>query len=142
MSFDRLNKAVEALHPKTPVVDKKSAFWNAYKEVSEEYDKEFQHKYSSDLESSLIFAGLFSAVASGFIIQIQPQLQQDPNTVNQALLRLLIHSVDNSVFTGSQILIPEWNGPSSIIVTVQILLYVSLFSTLLAALFAVLGKQW
>ncbi|KAJ7512292.1 hypothetical protein B0H11DRAFT_2214093 [Mycena galericulata] len=62
--------------------------------------------------------------------------------MNQALLRLLIHNTNSSVFTESEVLIPEWNGPPSIIVAVQILLYISLFSTLLAAFLAVLGKQW
>ncbi|KAJ7474420.1 hypothetical protein B0H11DRAFT_1332696 [Mycena galericulata] len=140
--FERLSRAVEALHPKASTTDKKNIFWNAYKGVSEEYDKEFQEKYSTDLETSLIFAGLFSAVSSAFIIQIQPSLQQDPNAMNQALLRLLIHNTNSSVFTESEVLIPEWNGPPSIIVAVQILLYISLFSTLLAAFLAVLGKQW
>jgi hypothetical protein len=58
--------------------------------------------------SDFLQAGLFSAVSSAFIIQIQPQLTP-PLTVNT--------------------------------VTVLSLLYISLFTTLLAALLAVLGKQ-
>ncbi|KAJ7620643.1 hypothetical protein DFH06DRAFT_65401 [Mycena polygramma] len=77
--------------------------------VADEHDKEFQQKYSTDLDVALIFAGLFSAVSSAFIIQIQPQLNPDS---------------------------------PAIIVVVQGLLYTSLFTTLLAALLAVLGKQW
>jgi hypothetical protein len=56
--------------------------------------------------SDLLQAGLFSAVSSAFIIQIQ----SSPFTVNT--------------------------------VAVLSLLYISLFTTLLAALLAVLGKQW
>ncbi|KAJ6469319.1 hypothetical protein C8R45DRAFT_837436, partial [Mycena sanguinolenta] len=55
-------------------------------------------------------AGLFSAVASAFIIQIQPEIQP--------------------------------RGTRLVILIAQSLLYLSLFSTLLAALLAVLGKQW
>ncbi|KAJ7474753.1 hypothetical protein FB451DRAFT_954604, partial [Mycena latifolia] len=51
--------------------DNKTAFWSAYKTLADEHDKEFQQKYSTDLDTSLIFAGLFSAVSSAFIIQIQ-----------------------------------------------------------------------
>lgn len=87
-------------------------------------------------------AGLFSAVSSAFIIQIQPELQPDADDTTQALLRLLIHNVNGSIFTQPEIQIPQWTGPPSVIVAVQILLYASLFSTLLAALLAVLGKQW
>ncbi|KAJ7769369.1 hypothetical protein B0H16DRAFT_1237561, partial [Mycena metata] len=109
--------------------DKKTAFWNSYMKLADEHDKEFQQKYSTDLDTALIFvsdfaldvlklvvsnwlpqSGLFSAVASAFVIQIEPQLAP-PNT-------------------------------SKIIVIVQCLLYASLFTTLLAALLAVLGKQW
>ncbi|KAJ7186432.1 hypothetical protein C8R46DRAFT_1057179 [Mycena filopes] len=77
--------------------------------LADEYDKEFQQKYSTDLDTALIFAGLFSAVSSAFIIQIEPQLIGTPPTI---------------------------------IVVAQSMLYISLFATLLAALLAVLGKQW
>ncbi|KAJ7670642.1 hypothetical protein DFH06DRAFT_140035 [Mycena polygramma] len=59
---------------------------------------------------SLHSAGLFSAVDSAFIIQIQPDIQP--------------------------------HGTPLVILVAQNLLYVSLGSTLLAALLAVLGKQW
>ncbi|KAJ7210843.1 hypothetical protein GGX14DRAFT_394468 [Mycena pura] len=105
----RIQKAVEALKPPVTVTDKKSAFWTSYMKLADEHDKEFKEKYSTDLDTSLIFAGLFSAIASAFIILIQPQLASDP--------------------------------PIKIVVA-QSILYISLSSTLLAALLAVLGKQW
>ncbi|KAJ7659239.1 hypothetical protein DFH06DRAFT_1195333 [Mycena polygramma] len=104
-----LQKTVESLKPPTAGTDKNTKFWNAYMKVADEHDKEFKEKYSTDLDVALIFAGLFSAVSSAFIIQIQPQLTPDAPTL---------------------------------IVAVQGLLYTSLFTTLLAALLAVLGKQW
>ncbi|KAJ7081920.1 hypothetical protein C8R44DRAFT_905064, partial [Mycena epipterygia] len=72
---DSLRKAIEATTPKVVPTDKKTEFWNAYKVVADEYDKDFKEKYSTDLDTGLIFAGLFSAVTSAFIIQIQPQIQ-------------------------------------------------------------------
>ncbi|KAJ6533486.1 hypothetical protein B0H19DRAFT_1272143 [Mycena capillaripes] len=105
---DKIHRAVEALKPRESL-DKKTAFWESYMKLADEHDKEFQKKYSTDLDTALIFAGLFSAVGSAFIIQIQPELRADP---------------------------------PSIIVIAQSLLYISLFTTLLAALLAVLGKQW
>ncbi|KAJ7479713.1 hypothetical protein FB451DRAFT_164118 [Mycena latifolia] len=106
---EKLHKALEALKP--PVPDKKTAFWNAYMKLANEHDKEFKEKYGTDLDTALIFAGLFSAVSSAFIIQIQSQVMAPPE-------------------------------PLRIIVVAQSLLYISLFTTLLAALLAVLGKQW
>ncbi|KAJ7150800.1 hypothetical protein C8R46DRAFT_1358284 [Mycena filopes] len=127
--FDELGVRVSKdlngpLKAEVPVVDNTTNFWNAYKTVADEYDKEFQQKYSTDLDTTLIFAGLFSAVSSAFIIQIQPELQPDPSDMTQALLRVLIHNVNGSVFSGPDILLPH------------------LSCTLLAALLAVLGKQW
>ncbi|KAJ7154094.1 hypothetical protein C8R46DRAFT_445047 [Mycena filopes] len=105
----RLYRAVDALKPPVPTADKKTAFWNTYMKLADEHDKEFREKYGTDLDTALIFAGLFSAVSSAFIIQIQS---------------LLVHNV------------------RTVIVVVQALQYISLFTALLAALLAVLGKQW
>ncbi|KAJ7262542.1 hypothetical protein C8J57DRAFT_1632428, partial [Mycena rebaudengoi] len=137
-----MEKILDALKPKAPpATDKEMTFWNAYKTLSEEYDREFHKKYGTDLDTSLIFAGLFSAVSSAFIIQIQPELQQDPNEVTQQLLRILIHNANQSLCSGIDLAEPN-NGATTTIIIVQGLLYASLFSTLLAALLAVLGKQW
>ncbi|KAJ7751337.1 hypothetical protein B0H14DRAFT_3602756 [Mycena olivaceomarginata] len=108
---EQTSRLVEELRPKhPPTTDKKTAFWNAYKTLADEHDKELLHRYSTDLDTSLIFAGLFSAVDSAFIIQIQPEIQP--------------------------------HGARPIVIFAQCLLYISLFSTLLASLLAVLGKQW
>ncbi|KAJ7825579.1 hypothetical protein B0H14DRAFT_2596529 [Mycena olivaceomarginata] len=114
---ESLCQAIEQLKPKPPpTADKKTAFWNTYKTLADEHDKELLQRYSTDLDTSLIFAGLFSAVDSAFIIQIQPEFQlSDPS-----------QSFDLPIIT----------------LVAQSLLYISLGSTLLAALLAVLGKQW
>ncbi|KAJ7841092.1 hypothetical protein B0H14DRAFT_3140353 [Mycena olivaceomarginata] len=108
-------KAVEGLKSQEPVDKPDTAFWKAYDKLANECDKEFQEKYGTDLDTALIFmppsqAGLFSAVSSAFIIQIQPQLSFKP--------------LDTRVLIA------------------QTMLYISLLTTLLAALLAVLGKQW
>ncbi|KAJ7794756.1 hypothetical protein B0H14DRAFT_3556383 [Mycena olivaceomarginata] len=113
---EQTNRLIEELKPKPPpVTDKKTVFWNMYKTLADEHDKELLQRYSTDLDTALIFvciAGLFSAVDSAFIIQIQPEFQlSDP-------------------------------GLSLVTLIAQSLLYISLGSTLLAALLAVLGKQW
>ncbi|KAJ7627762.1 hypothetical protein DFH06DRAFT_727143 [Mycena polygramma] len=48
----RIERAFETLRPKVPVIDNKTTFWNAYKTVADEYDKEFDHKYSTDLDTT------------------------------------------------------------------------------------------
>jgi len=81
-------------------------------------------------------------VASAFITQVQPQLQRDPGEETTALLRVLIHKIDNTTFGGDVPALPQWTGPAWIVVQVQSILYASLAASLLSAFLAMLGKQW
>jgi len=81
-------------------------------------------------------------VTSAFIIQVQPQLQSDPNEETAALLRVLIYKIDNTTFGNDVPLVPQWSGPPYTIVQVQAILYASLAATLFSAFLAMLGKQW
>ena len=80
-------------------------------------------------------------MTSAFIIQVQPQLQKDPNEETAALLRVLIHKIDNTTFGGDVPALPQWTGPARMVVQVQSILYASLAASLLSALLAMLGKQ-
>ena len=81
-------------------------------------------------------------MTSAFIIQVQPQLQSDPNEETAALLRVLIHKVDNTTFGDDVPTVPQWTGPPRTIVQVQAILYASLAASLFCAFLAMLGKQW
>ena len=81
-------------------------------------------------------------MASAFIIQVQPQLQRDPNEETAALLRVLIHKIDNTTFGSDVPALPQWTGPARMAVHVQFILYASLAASLLSAFLAMLGKQW
>ena len=87
-------------------------------------------------------AGLFSAVTSAFILDVQSQLQPDTGEETAALLRVLIYKIDNTTFGNDTPTLPQWTGPPYAIVQVQAILYASLAVSLLSALLAVLGKQW
>ena len=81
-------------------------------------------------------------MTSAFIVDINQQLQPDPNEETAALLRVLIYKIDNTTFGGSTQTVPVWAGPSRTIVQVQSILFLSLAASLLSALLAMLGKQW
>ena len=87
-------------------------------------------------------AGLFSAVTSAFIIDVQSNLQPDAAGDTAALLRVLIYKMDNTTFGADTPTIPQWAGPPHAIVQVQTILYASLAASLLSAFLAMLGKQW
>jgi hypothetical protein len=138
--------------------DPRSRFYKHYRKEAADYDWEFMEKYGEDLNTTLIFvssarcsvvlvltrvqAGLFSAVASAFIIEVHSHIQQDPNDVTAALLRVLLYKIDNTTFGNDPPALPQWAGPPRTIVHVQAILFASLATSLLSAFLAMLGKQW
>ena len=151
-----LKEFLEPLRSNDPRAD----FFAVYRKESEEFDRDYARKYDEDLNTSLIFvsdlvptcslgadsggaqAGLFSAVSSAFIIDVQSKLQPDPNEMTAAYMQILIHAVNNSLFPDADPGAIAWTGPPPEIVTVQSLLYASLTTSLFAAFLAMLGKQW
>ena len=81
-------------------------------------------------------------MTSAFIIQVQPELQSDPNEETAALLRVLIHKIDNTTFGNDVPTLPQWSGPPHAVIQVQAILYASLAASLFSAFLAMLGKQW
>jgi len=87
-------------------------------------------------------AGLFSAVSSAFIIDVQSKLDPDPHRMTAAYMRILIHAVNSSLFPDADPDSTIWTGPPPEIVTIQSLLYASLATSVFVAFLAMLGKQW
>ena len=85
---------------------------------------------------------MFSAVTSAFIIQVDPQIQPNPNNETTALLRVLIHKIDNTTFGNDVPTLPQWTGPPRALVQVQAILFASLATSLFSAFIAMLGKRW
>ena len=85
---------------------------------------------------------MFSAVTSAFIIQVDSQLQPDPNDETVALLRVLLYKIDNTTFGTDVPTLPKWSGAPYTMVQVQAILFASLTASLFSAFLAMLGKQW
>ena len=62
--------------------------------------------------------------------------------MNHALLRIVANVALGNIPSGADAAFPQWDGPDATTVRVQAVLYSSLAITILAAFFAVLGKQW
>ncbi|KAH7918738.1 hypothetical protein BV22DRAFT_1024071, partial [Leucogyrophana mollusca] len=145
-SLELLNKIYQTLKDSTIAqessTDGTSRFWAMYKRHAEEYDSEFFEKYKDDMDIVLIFAGLFSAVSTSFLTAMQSSLSPDPTDTTNALLMQVVHALNNTAFAGQNLEPPAWNGPGSTTIWVQSFIYASLSASLLAALGAMLGKQW
>lgn len=85
-------------------------------------------------------AGLFSAVVTAFITQIDSQFQTDPGEETNALLRVLIYKTDNTTFGGEVPTLPPLIEPSPKTVLAQNIFFASLSTTLLCASLALFCK--
>ena len=78
-------------------------------------------------------------MASAFIIQVQTQIQPDYGQMSFAVLTMLLNATSG---IPNDVTVPTVTGPNNTSVEVQAILCSSLASALLAAFFAMLGKQW
>ncbi|KAG1746107.1 hypothetical protein EDB19DRAFT_1905983 [Suillus lakei] len=142
-NLNTLEEAMQSPRPsQSQADDAKSRFWATYTREATDYDGEFLEKYQSDMDIVLIFAGLFSAVNTSFIVNMQSNLNPDPFHTTNVLLGMLLQTANSSFVPQFDQPYAPGPGPSSLVIWIQSLIYASLCASLLAALGAVLGKQW
>ncbi|KIO22985.1 hypothetical protein M407DRAFT_48705, partial [Tulasnella calospora MUT 4182] len=114
--------------------------WTRYDELADRSDKEMVTNLNGNLDLLLIFAGLFSAVNTAFISAAMPALVPDPSDRTNALLELLVlRAGDNTTLTVAD---ASAFSPARSSVTANCLLYASLCCSLVAAVGAMLAKEW
>ncbi|KDR84506.1 hypothetical protein GALMADRAFT_715861 [Galerina marginata CBS 339.88] len=115
-----------------------SSIWQLYQDKARSVDEHLKESHNSGLDSLLIFAGLFSAVLSAFLIEARKGLQPDPQATTNALLEALLQSHSGAPQTYN----PPTFKPSLSFKVVNGLWFCSLFFSLLSALGASLAKSW
>ncbi|KAH8103098.1 hypothetical protein BXZ70DRAFT_772076 [Cristinia sonorae] len=142
---DLLKKILETLQQSTIAgrvdYDTRARFWKLFKTEAEEFHADFLRKHNGELDISLIFAGLFSAISGTFASSMQTSLAPDPNDTTHVLLMMVIRSLNSTAFADKDLDLPQFT-PDPIIVWSQTLLFASLGASLFAALAAMLGKEW
>ncbi|KAG9086717.1 hypothetical protein FS749_003431 [Ceratobasidium sp. UAMH 11750] len=124
-----------------------ATIWKLYLEEAVEHDQELVKGRQSSLDMLLLFAALFSAILTAFLIESKGLLQQDPADASAALL-LLIAQSQHRMELGIQP--PALNEfPSSPTFTplpsarwINGIWFTSLALSLSAALIAMLSKEW
>ncbi|KAJ7843017.1 hypothetical protein B0H13DRAFT_1549992, partial [Mycena leptocephala] len=114
--------------------------WKLYMDLANVFDKNLADLFNSDLDPLLIFAGLFSAILSAFLIEIRKGLQEDLQNITNGLLVVLIqgqHNVTAPTMPSLSTFVPSvstrWvNG----------LWFTSLVFSLVSALGASVAKGW
>ncbi|KAJ3552941.1 hypothetical protein NM688_g3888 [Phlebia brevispora] len=126
--------------------------WAAMAKTIQDVDEDKVGDYKEDIDTLLVFTGLFSAVLTAFIIESYKALSPDKTDTIIALLGQ-ISSQTNSYRVNTELInstvLPLANGsgesafePSVPAVRVNVLWFASLILTLMTASFGILVKQW
>ncbi|KAK6984100.1 hypothetical protein R3P38DRAFT_375268 [Favolaschia claudopus] len=121
--------------------------WAVYVGEAEKYDKGLVQSWKSDMEGMLIFAGLFSAVLTAFLVESYKTLNRDPEDLTVLLLARISEQIVASV-NGSASAIPlplkfdNDRGPTPAALACNALWFLSLGLSLSCALIATLLEQW
>ncbi|EIN08435.1 hypothetical protein PUNSTDRAFT_24199, partial [Punctularia strigosozonata HHB-11173 SS5] len=122
--------------------------WAHVYERLEKHDRDMIKGYSEDIDSLLIFAGLFSAVLTAFLVEAYTQLQPDNTQISVQLLAdisIQLRQISTSQTApasadSNSTRIPFHAEPH--VVAVNILWFLSLNLSLASALLGIFIKQW
>ncbi|EKM50873.1 uncharacterized protein PHACADRAFT_212798 [Phanerochaete carnosa HHB-10118-sp] len=114
-----------------------------------EIDKDKIENYKDDIDTLLVFAGLYSAVLSAFVVESYTDLQPDPNTQITFLLERIANQTQSYTITSGTLnstaepppVFPRFSAPLWA-VRVNGLWFASLIVSLATASFSMLVKQW
>ncbi|KAJ6498205.1 hypothetical protein DFH09DRAFT_1204352 [Mycena vulgaris] len=117
--------------------------WMVYISEAEKYDKALVEGWKSDMEGLLIFAGLFSASLTAFLVESYKSLTPDQGAITIALLAQISRQLDaqaNAPVADLATLTAFHPTPSSL--ACNIFWFLSLGFSLSCALIATLVEQW
>ncbi|KAJ7121928.1 hypothetical protein C8R46DRAFT_105447 [Mycena filopes] len=118
-----------------------SGLWAVYISEAEKYDKKLVERWKSDMEGLLIFAGLFSASLTAFLIESYQTLSPDQGAITIAILAQISRQLEGhaTAVDLSQLLVKT---PTRAAMACNILWFISLGFSLSCALIATLVQQW
>ncbi|OBZ72178.1 hypothetical protein A0H81_07613 [Grifola frondosa] len=123
-------------------------WWSSCASLMKRHDEAMVRGWKEEIDTLLVFAGLFSAVLTAFNVEAYKLLQDDPTEISARLLaQISIQLAEISAgqtaaanFTGSMTSNSFRASPASI--RINALWFSSLVCSLVSALIAILAKQW
>ncbi|KAJ6522332.1 hypothetical protein DFH09DRAFT_997197, partial [Mycena vulgaris] len=125
-----------------------SKIWSVYNAEAEKHDKALMESWMRDMKGVLLFAALFSASLTAFIIESYKTLKPDATDTVIALLTRIsgqISDLNNgsvSAFPPGTQSYPTSFSPTTTSLLCNALWFLSLFLSLTCALLATLVEQW
>ncbi|RDB28602.1 hypothetical protein Hypma_015969 [Hypsizygus marmoreus] len=136
------------LHP-TAHDDPSTRIWSSYISGAEKHNRNLARSWKGDMDAILIFAGLFSASVTAFIVESYKTLsptQEDTIVVLLARISQQLATMPNATSSATAFtpydVIPEPFVPSTSALVCNTLWFLSLGFSLLCALSATLVEQW
>ncbi|KZO93118.1 hypothetical protein CALVIDRAFT_486474, partial [Calocera viscosa TUFC12733] len=120
------------------------ALWPIYNEEADRADREMVETYNGGMENLLVFAALFSALVTAFLVLSIPLLQEDSGQATVDGIKALSAQIASQA-GGSDSLQPYQEmvfQPSASAIGVNVLWICSLFVSLSTSVLAMLAKQW
>ncbi|KAF9255865.1 hypothetical protein L218DRAFT_847509, partial [Marasmius fiardii PR-910] len=112
--------------------------WDTIMKTVDALDEDQVKGFKEDIDTLLVFAGLFSAVVTAFTIESYQWLREDPQDTTVALLKQISYWQEHG-----QSLTPDPRfTPASSDVRINAYWFLSLILALIDALFGLLCKQW
>ncbi|CAE6441111.1 unnamed protein product [Rhizoctonia solani] len=138
MASDRLGEELNS----------EATIWTLYLDEAQEHDRELVEGRQRSLDTLLLFAALFSAILTAFLIEAKDLLQQDPADASLTLLLIIAQSQQRIELglpapeaSTKVVAMPDFT-PSLSARWVNGIWFMSLGLSLSAALIAMLGKEW
>ncbi|KAF9259965.1 hypothetical protein L218DRAFT_834273, partial [Marasmius fiardii PR-910] len=119
--------------------NKISQSWEAIMKKVDTLDNDLVQGYKEDIDTLLVFAGLFSSVVTAFTVESYQWLKEDPADRNVVLLTQITQQLSGQALSLSP---PLPFTPSSSAVRINTFWFLSLTLGLVDALFGLLCKQW
>ncbi|KAL1705460.1 hypothetical protein EV121DRAFT_279597 [Schizophyllum commune] len=116
--------------------------WNAGTRLVDHYDSTACRVARENIDTLLVFAGLFSGVATAFIIESYRWLLLEPDDMSAEYLRRILEVLSNSTVPAISQSSGRPSLPDDIVALINGLWFSSLTLSLSSALIGIVSKQW
>ncbi|KDN41130.1 hypothetical protein RSAG8_07684, partial [Rhizoctonia solani AG-8 WAC10335] len=123
--------------------------WKTYVREADQVDEELVDGWNKSMDVILIFAALFSAISTAFVIESYKSLKPDPAdassqtllTISQTLMFIANGSQPSSTLLTSEVETPVFQASAKAI-CVNVLWFLSLSLSVAVSLISMLAKEW
>ncbi|KAF8598586.1 hypothetical protein BDV93DRAFT_413822, partial [Ceratobasidium sp. AG-I] len=118
-----------------------ATIWKLYVAEAEEFDGELVEREHRNIDVMLVFAALFSAILTAFLLDSKNLMRPDPADATTMLLTRIAQRLENPTAASQAVQIPAFE-PTAAARWINGLWFASLGLSLAAALLAMMAKEW